>query len=109
MTLENVCQMNAMGDPNSLWVVRGSHGSHCPQVPVVVAVVVDNTNDSNNDGHNNNNSNNNKNMDYELVHGADWMQGTAVKNGQAVRLTHLKTQRNLHTAHILKSPLHGDF
>ena len=58
---QSVTAMNSMDDPNSLWVVKGAHGTLCAQ-------------------------------------------GSPVKNGQAVRFTHLKTQRNLH-AHHFASPL----
>jgi len=32
--------MNAMGDPNSLWVVRGAHDSHCPQVLLLLLLLL---------------------------------------------------------------------
>jgi hypothetical protein len=32
--------MNAMGDPNSLWVVRGAHDSHCPQVLLLLLLLI---------------------------------------------------------------------
>jgi hypothetical protein len=97
--------MNGMGDPNSLWVVRGPHGSHCPQVLLIImlimmlimiiVVIITRTRMM-------------KSNTPPPTRHRDSMQGTAVKNGQVVRLTHLKTQRNLHTAHIRKCPLHSD-
>jgi len=58
---QSVTSMNGQDDPNSLWVIKGAHGTHCPQ-------------------------------------------GTPVKNGMAIRFTHLKTKKNLHT-HAFPSPL----
>jgi hypothetical protein len=51
----------AMDDHNSLWIIRGGHGEHCPQ-------------------------------------------GTPVRDGMKIRLTHHSTRQNLHS-HLHSSPL----
>ena len=79
--------MDAMDDPNSLWVVKGAHGSHCAQgMPVLNGQTV-----------------RTKRVAC-IIYARAYKRIPYIHECIQVRLQHVKTKRNLHTHHF-DSPL----